>query len=60
MSNGAPRFSFPAGGNWAGYTGSAVWDPRSIGLDANNLLYPVTFGYHVNGKRVPAISPKAG
>lgn len=51
MSNGTPRYD-----NANGYSGSCIWSVYDWTNQAN-ILYPTSFAYHIDGRRIPAGSP---
>ena len=51
LSNGAPTFL-----RTPGYSGGATWDLYNFN-SPSNIIYPISFAYHVDGRRIPASQP---
>ena len=51
MSNGAPTFV-----RTPGYSGGATWDLYNFNAP-NNIIYPISFAYHIDGRRIPSGQP---
>ena len=49
----APRYD-----RAAGLSGSAIWSIREW-ENPNNILYPISFGYHKDGRRIPSLTMEA-